>query len=185
MSPRSELWLMLQLFVVLNVFPGMWLRGESPWAWAVVQVLAELLFLFPLYIRRARQMGSIVTGVTAMVGASCPWLLSLLSYLCCGWNAAEELLWPLPQLVFLLALLPLLLWGGTFAGRKNAWHRAAIAGDRARAERLLAYFPSGLLKKSEKGYLAHEYAQKAGHDELAAWLRAQEEEQAAQKTAAE
>ncbi len=178
-SSRSELWLMLQLLLVLNLFPGMLLAESHPLAYELIHALIMLLFFFPLFIRRARQMGSIVHGITAIIAYAAPQLLRFYSYGAYGWNAVDELLNGLPQLVQGLTLIPLLLWGGTYSGRKNELHRAAISGDRERAERMMAAFPNSPCRRSEKGYLASEYAERRGYDGLAAMLREKEAEREA------
>ncbi len=185
MSPRTELWMVALLYVVLCIWPGVWLGEYYPLTRDVIGIAVHVLIFFPLYIRRGRQMGCIVHGITPIVAYLGPQLMALWCYYAHGWNVVDELLAGIPYVLYFITLLPLLFYGGTFSGRKNELHRAAIAGDKARAERLLAYFPSGLLKKSEKGRTPREYAQEAGHDDLAAWFKALEEERAASKTAAE
>ncbi len=184
MSSRSELWLVALLYAVLCLWPGVWLGEYYPLTRDVIGMAVHVLIFFPLYIRRGRQMGSIAYGLTPIVAYLWPLLAALESYFTYGWNAVDEVLSGFPYVLYFITLLPLFFYGGSFSGRKNELHRAALAGDRARAERLLAYFPSGLTKKSEKGYTPSDYAQKAGHDELAAWFRAREEERMTAKTAA-
>ncbi len=179
MSSRTELGVMTLLFVVLRIYPGVWVEHHAPLLYALLGVAVALLIFFPLWIRRGRQTGCIAWGLMPMAPMCLVWLFMLYLGFNEGWETTlellSELLGGLPTIFSFIASLPLYLYGGFYAGRKNELHRAAIAGDRARAERMLAYFPTAPLKRSEKGYLASQYAEYGGHRELAAWLREQEQ----------
>ncbi len=146
-------------------------------------LLVEVLFFFPLLIRRARQMEAVWYGAFALVWWLLPDVFSWGVFFRHGYLGQEELcgmgFW-----LNLPVLLPLFLIGGPFSGRKNGLHRAALQGDRERVAQFLDLYPSMLLRKSEKGCTAREYAERAGHRDLAAWL-AEQEAAAARKTAAE
>ncbi len=144
--------------------------------YAFVIGLFCILFVMPLFVRRARQMGAAWYGVLVIVLHCLPvlgavWLAKVGSFE--GDPRALAVVWS--AVLAVIASLPLYVYGGTFSGKKTELMRAAIAGDRERAERLLAYFPSGLMKKSEKGYTPCDYALKAGHKALADWFRELEE----------
>ncbi len=180
MSSRIELWMMSLAFVAYHMLLGWWVYAVSPMAAGVLDILVEVLLFYPLIIRRARQTGLTAYGVIMVAAHALPLALSCYHSFPYGYELEEEV--PVLYCLFYLMLIPLYFYGGTFSGSKNELHRAAIAGDRGRVERLLAYFPSGLMKKSQKGRTPREYAQEAGHPELAVWLAEQE---AQQKTAAE
>ncbi len=190
MSMRSELWLSSLLLLLIWVAMTLCLArlGLHDMCWEetgasstpVAQLVCELLFLLvevlffcPLLIRRARQMEAVWYGAFALVWWLLPNVFSWGVYLRHGY-LGQELLCGMGFWLNLPVLLPLFLIGGTFSGRKNGLHRAAIAGDRARVAQFLAFYPSMLLRKSEKGRTAREYAQRAGHRDLAAWLAEQE-----------
>ncbi len=198
MSSRSELWLtamalsfvcglMPLVLVNLGAYEVVWeewgeVSNPLQLAFEGFFLLLEMLVFLPLLIRRARQMGAVWYGAFALALWVLPEAYSWRSYFLHGYFG-KDLLCGVDACLNLLVLLPLFFFGGTFSGRKNGLHRAAMAGDEARIVQYLSLYPSMLLRKSEKGFTPHEYARLMGHAELAAWLG--EKEAAAQKTAAE
>ncbi len=173
LSPRLEMWLCLIIFQAFYTTVGV-LGALNVYTAVVVIGLFTVFFSFPLHIRRARQMGAVWYGVLVIVLSR---VVLPLTFLLLVVGDARTLFAQLAPLMSVLVLLPLplYLWGGALAGRKNELMRAAIDGDAERARRLLEECPQLLLQKSDKGLTARDYAERLGHHALASWLLEQEQ----------
>ncbi len=163
-SSRYELWVFLVVMVAASFLLA--LLG------IVGDVLLALFCIFcvwPMYVRRARQMGTVGYGYF-IVGL---YVLNLLIDVCCLIRGIESE--PGFSGILLIFLLPLYFYRGPLSGRKTALMRAAMEGDMEQVKLLLEQKPHTLLMKSDKGHTAHEYAEFCGHAEVAAYLRAAEE----------
>ncbi len=167
-SSRFEMWILLLVQQAASVFLTL-LHNLG----LVLMLAFYLLCVCPLFVRRARQMGSAGYGVFLVVLCTLELLTGLLLYLLGQSSALEELSKWSGLTVFLL--LPLFFWGGRLSGSKNALMRAAISGDTEQARQLAEQHPEALWQISQKGFRASEYADMQGHQELAAYLRDQED----------
>ncbi len=174
MSSRTELWMTSLALLLLQLVPGLYVLEYSPVMKELLDALLGFLLFFPLLIRRARQMGCTAYGVVVVAVLCMPLVLNAYALWSFGDFRIVEFFDGLFFLLDFLVLFPLYVLPGTFSGDKNALHRAAIAGDAERAARLLAWWPSGLSRRSQKGLTPREYAREAGHEELAAWFAQQE-----------
>ncbi len=183
LAPVREMWMMFGVLMGVQVLTKLFPLAN------VLKIVFYVIFLLPLCVRRARQMGAAWYGVVAFVPTTLGTLLLMAMQLMLlltfqGVMDGESMLayldflgpfMPILVLLILVLMVPLHVYGGALAGRKSELMRAAIAGDEEMARLLVEDDPRALLQKSEKGFTAREYAQRQGHHALAAWLREQEE----------
>ncbi len=136
-----------------------------------------ILFVMPLFVRRARQMGAAWYGVLVIALHALPvlgtvWLAATGSYR----GDPVALVVFVGVLVAVLATLPLCLYGGTFSGKKNALMRAAMAGDIHRVRDLAEEVPYAVAVKSDRSLTARDYALRLRHTEIADFLEKVERE---------
>ncbi len=168
-SSRTEVWLTRVSLNVLELVIAGLFAHSLPLLCGAVFDLATVLFVFPLFIRRARQLGAVWYGVVALLVSNLPWRVLIVLEHTQGYEAPLALQMVL-VVIDIVILFPLYFLGGRYAGRKTALHRAALNGDREQVEQLLALHPHDLPQLSENGYTARDYAQLAGHRELATKL---------------
>ena len=175
LSSRIKMWLGLALLLGAGL-----LLHPYEVAGEVALLLFTVSCIWPLYIRRARQMGVVWYGVLAI---ALPYALALAgTVLVYAQEQPDRVgmfarLSHVPMVLHFVMTLPLCLFGGDLSGRKSELMRAAIDGDMHGLRDLLAARPGSLLQRSEKGLCAREYAELMGHRDIADFLRIREDEE--------
>ncbi len=192
LSGRKEMFCMLGWYFLLKtvlkfgifmLLMASLLDLSAYWALLLIPIaLFFILFVVPLFVRRARQMGAAWYGVLVVVLHCLPalgavWLVRFGTYE--GDPCVRVISYS--ALAAVIASLPLYVYGGTFSGKKSELMRAAIAGDMERVRCLAEGAYGAVAARSERGLTARDYALRMGHTEIADYLSSLETPPSLQK----